>query len=607
MQFRGVIMTIAAAAVLAVSGPGWAVPDAAQSAFAAAGKALAHGDGIAAEAELQRAAKAGASRTELAAAMGDALIDQGALAKARTWLAPGQFSASEAAHGWMMLGKLERLSGNLPQAGQAYDKALQITPLDPLLWVEIGRLRYGGGEQLQAIEAAERALGAAPENPRALEFRAELIRDAQGYAAAIPLYERALEDSGNDLSLLGGYAGVLGEAGRNREMLAVTRHMLELSPKSPRAFFLQAVLAARAGKIELSRALLNRTRGQFDPLPAGQLLQGLLELEAGNADIAANELAVLGDLQPANQRVQLLLARALYASGDYNQLFERFAALAQRSDASPYLLTLLARAHEDQGERAAAAGLLDRAAAASLPRLQPIFERDLPGILRSRFLAAPASPGQAVPYVRSLLNAGEPGAAQQAAAAFLKQRPGSGDALALLGDVELVSGAPVDALAHYRQSAQVRFPDQLMLLMAEAYAKLGQGNVAQPLVAHYLIAFPGSRLAARMVGNHAALSRDWDTALLLLESLRARGGNRDFRLLADLSLAQLRSGAEDDALATARRAWALQPASAVSALALAMALTGSGQDLAQARQLLDQARRIGGDSPLLSETAARLR
>ena len=53
-------------------------------------------------------------------------------------------------------------------------------PRDPLVWVEIGRLRYAGGEQVQAIAASARALEIGPDNIRALEFRAQLLRDAQG-------------------------------------------------------------------------------------------------------------------------------------------------------------------------------------------------------------------------------------------------------------------------------------------------------------------------------------------------------------------------------------------------------------------------------------------
>lgn len=435
------------------------MPDAAQTRFAAANSALSRGDGIAAEAELHRALLAGASQPELAAAMGEALIDQSAFDQDRTWLAPVQFAPSEAARGWRMLGTLERLSGNLAQAGMAHDRALLIAPNEPLLWVEIGRMRYSGGEHLQA-----------------------------------------------------------------------------------------------------ARGLLDRIPHRPDAPASQMLLQGLLDLEAGNANLAADELGILADRQPANQRVQLLLARALYVAGDYDQLFTRFAGLAQRTDASPYLLTLLGRAYEDQGNRVAAAPLLDRAATLAPPALGSIFEPDSPGTLAPSFAAAPAAAGQAAHYVRSLLNAHNHTSAWQAANRFLQLRPGSSEALALMGDVELVSGRPNDALAHYQRSALVRFPDLLLLLrMCEAYDYFGQASAAEPVVGEYLAAFPNSRLAARVMAHRAELGSDWPTAVRLLAGLRTRGGNRDVRLLTDLSQAQRRSGDTPAALASAQRAWDCSP------------------------------------------------
>ena len=431
-----------------------------------------------------------------------------------------------------------------------------------------------------------------------------MVRDAQGYAAAIALYQRALRISGNDLGLLGGYAGVLGEAGRTKEMLAVTRHMLDLAPRNPRALYLQAVLAARAGQIDLARSLLDRIPHRPDAPASEMLLQGLLELEAGNTNLAADELAVLADHQPANQRVQLLLARALYAAGDYNQLFTRFASLAQRTDASPYLLTLLGRAYEDQGNRVAAAPLLDRATTVAPPAIQPIFEPDSPGTLGPRFAADPASAGQAALYVRSLLNVQNQTAAAQAANRFLQLRPGSGEALALLGDVELVSGRAGDALAHYQRAAQVRFPDLLLLRMCEAYDRLGQVRAAETVVGEYLAAFPHSHLAARLAARQAELRGDWRTSLLLLANLRSRGDNRDVRLLTDLSQAQQRSGDTPAALASALRAWNLQPSNPIAAEALGRALNAAGKNTAGAGQLFEQARRMSLENPSLQAMLA---
>ena len=593
------------ALALTPAAPGAALPDAAKANIAAANTALARGDGIAAEVQLQRAQSAGATRPEVAAAMGEAMLDQHELAKARAWLGPGQFAKGTEAQGWRLRGLLERMDGNLAAAGQAFDKAMVANPKDPLLWVEIGRLRYVGGEHLQAIDAAHNALVLGPQNPRALEFQAELTRDAYGYAAALPLYEQALEQAPNDAALLSGYAGALGEAGRSADMLTASRRLIARTG-DPHGYFFQAVLAARAGDLELARAMLNRTDGKLASTPAGQLVAGVLELEAGNANAAIRALAPLADAQPANQRVQLLLARALYEAGEYGELYARYGDLALRADAPPYLLTVLARALEDQGNRTAAAPLLDRAAAASLAPLLPIAERDGPGAFAGRANAAPAALGAVVPYVRSLLAAGDGAGARRVAGRFVQLRPGSADAQGLLGDVELIAGSGGAALDHYLLSSRVRFPDQLLLRIGTAFDRAGQSAMAQPLVGQYLIAFPGSRLAARIAANQAALVGDWPRARALLENLRQRGGNRDFRLLADLSFARLKSGDPAGALEAAQRAWVLQPASPVAAQAYGMALAELGRDPLQARQLLELAKRSGGDNPMLVAARKKL-
>ncbi len=605
MSARRGIAAITLSAMLTLAAPGAALPDAAKNYMVAADKALARGDGIAAEAQLQRALSAGATRPEVAAAMGEAMLDQHDLAKARAWLGPGQFAKGTQAQGWRLLGLLERMDGNLAAAGKAFDHAMEANPKDPLLWVEIGRLRYVGGEQLQAIDAAHNALVADPQNPRALEFQAELTRDAFGYAAALPLYEQALEQAPGDTALLSGYAAALGEAGRSADMLTVSRRLIARSG-DPHGFFFQAVLAARAGDLELARAMLNRTGGKLADTPAGQLVAGVLELEAGNANAAIRALTPLADAQPANQRVQLLLARALYEAGEYGQLYARYGDLALRSDASPYLLTVLARALEDQGNRAAAAPLLDRAAAASLAPLLPIAGGEGPNAFAGRANAAPASLGAVVPYVRSLLAAGDVAGARRVAGRFVELRPGSSDAQGLLGDVELIAGNGGAALDHYLLSSKVRFPDQLLLRIGVAFERQGRGAMAQPLVVQYLGAFPGSRLAARIAANQAALLGDWATTRALLENLRLRGGNRDFRLLADLSFARMKSGDLAGALEAAQRSWVLQPASPVAAQAYGMALVELGRDPLQARQLLELAKRSGGDNPMLAAARKKL-
>ncbi|HEX4848126.1 MAG TPA: hypothetical protein VFV30_08275, partial [Novosphingobium sp.] len=408
--------------------------------------ALDRADGIAAEAELAKALRQGAPRNAIAAPMGEALLIQGRNARAREWLGGGTFAKGDEAYGWRMLGLLERREGNLAAAGKAYDRALGFTPDDPRLWVDIGRLRYVGGEHLLAIEASERALAKGGEDIRALEFRAELLRDSQGWAVALPLYAQAVDLAPNDLGLLAGYAATLGEAGQLRQMLAVTRKMLAIAPRNPQAWYLQAVLAARAGKVDLARAMLNRAGQRLKSVPAAQLLEAALELEAGNAEVAVGLLEELDRDQPANHRVQMLLARAYLDAGANDALFGRFEIALRRDDTPPYLLAIMARAHEQRGDRIAAAALLDRVAAARAVPLAGIVPSARPGDAAAQWNANPAVSGNAVALVRQLLSRGEIEPAGRVAERMQQLRPGSVDALGLAGDLDLVRANPASAI-----------------------------------------------------------------------------------------------------------------------------------------------------------------
>lgn len=600
---RGALALVLA---IAVAGPGMAGPTLQDSLVHDAHVALARGDGIAAEVALRKAMDAGAPRDGVAARMGEAYLDQGDLAKAREWLGPARFTPAEAPHGLRMLGRLAMAEHDLAAAGHAYDRALALTPDDSRLWVDIARLRYVGGEQMQAAAAADQAVRLNPGNVRALEFRGLLLRDRYGLVAALPWFEAGLQRRADDLPLLGEYAATLGELGRAREMLTITRRMIELDPHNPRAFYLQAVLAARAGNGPLARTLLAKAGKGIAALPAALLLQGVLELEAGNTQLAVALFDRLARAQPQNRRVQALLARALYRSGDLRQLLARFAAEAARPDASPYLLTLLGRAHEDLGERDLAAPLLDRAAQGGGPTIQPVAEDAPLGVLSLRYADAPGEAAAAVPYVRQLLAGGQLVAAAEVAERVRGLAPGSGDAQALAGDLRLARGDLAGAVECYRLAASVRLSDDLLLRLVSAYVRAGARGDAAALVDGVLAGNPRNQTALRLAGGFAAEAGDWARAARLLGWLADGPAARDARVHSDLALARWRGGDPHGARRSAERSYRLQRASAVGAQAWGMTLAPSRAEAALARALLAKARSMGGDNPMLQQSEARL-
>ena len=568
------IVPLIAAGLLVLAGAGAATPSPKAAALIAKARdAIALGDGLGAELHLKSALAAGATHDDVAARMGEAFIYQGKRDKAREWLAPGHFAPDEAAHGFHLLGLLEHGENNLSAATRAYDKAIALAPKAVSLWVDVGYLRYASGEHIKAIEAADLALSLDPNNVRALEFRGLIVRDQYGLAAALPWLEAALVQAPQDRSVLREYAATLGDLGRTEEMLAASRRLLTRDARNARGLLLQAQLASRAGDNSLARSLLNKTGNQLDNLPGKMLLTGILELRTHNNLLAIETLDRLADRQPANAQVQELLASATYASGDFKGVVRRFAPLAGRSDASPYLMTVVARAHEVLGQRDLAVPFLERAARS--------IERP--------FTAVPENQP-----VGSLLAARNFGGAEATAERMRAAAPGSADAQALAGDVQLLLGRGAAAAERYRLASRVRLPDSLLQRMVAAMVMVGQERDAEVLVESYLVQSPSSPVAMRLAASLAAGQGDWARAQQLLEYLRDNGSARDVRLLADLSQVQLKVGDTEAAEATARLAYRLQPSNPLAARAWGNCLAALKQRPDDARALIEKAKSLGG-------------
>jgi predicted Zn-dependent protease len=557
-----------AAALLAAPGVAGQSADVAEQVLKADAD-LARGDGIAAEVRLKQALARGADRTQVAALMGEALIDQRKPEQAKRWLAAGQFSPQTAARGFRALAHLERLAGNLPGAGHALDQAKAIAPGDASLWVEIASLRYAGGEHQAADEAADHALSLDPRDVRALVFKGMLVRDRFGLTASLPWFETALTVNPGDMQVLGEYAATLGDLGRAREMLVATRRMITIDAADPRAFYLQAVLAARAGNVGLARRLMTLTKGRLKDQPGAMLLTGALEMQAGNLATATDILERLVARQPANVRARHLLARAISLGGNDSQVIARFSDAAARGDASPYLLTLVARAYENLGQRDLAAPLLERAASDYTRAIAPVV------------------PGSDVGVA---IASGNASAALTQTAQWVAENPGNSVYQSLAGDAELAMGRPAAALEHYRSAARVRTTASLLIRMSAALEAAGKGEEAAELVEARLVQDPANGVVVRLAAAVARQRREWPRVVVLLEHLRANGQERDVHLLLDLAFARMVAGDRQGALAEAREAWRLQRSSRYVAQVYGTALKLAGKDGPTSRSLLAKAR-----------------
>jgi len=408
-------------------------------------------------------------------------------------------------------------AGNLPEAGRFYDEARLLEPENPGLWVDIARLRFRGGEHLTAIEAADFALQLDPSYAPAILMRAQLVRDAHGLAESLVWFEAAAAADPQNPEVLAEYAATLGDLGRYADMLRVIRELAGFSTRTDQVHFQQAVLAARGEDPVLASTLLTRSGLSGQKVPAAMMLDAIVNMQQGNYDTAAELLEELAQRQPGNMRVSELLARALWLGGRDREIIDRFAGQAQSAQASPYLIMLVARAHERRGDRALALPLIERAQEAQEASVYTLDDS--------------ASLPPATSQVRQLVSAGNNAAARRFAAGLVERLPQSGDVHALAGDAALSSGDAERALELYEVSSRVRRSWPLTRKIVEAYGAYGDEGAADVLLTRYIAGDPHNTDALLLLAKRSALREDWLRAQVLLDRAIALGAGNDLEVL----------------------------------------------------------------------------
>lgn len=563
----------------------------------AARAALAMGDGGAADAALGRARDTGFDMRRLRQMAGEARLLQGD--------AEGAIREADAAApryaGYAQRVKAQALAalGNPAAAVENFDAAIAADPANASLWTDFGRFRQSIGDVQGAIAAADRALAIDANDTTALLLRARLVRDQFGLVASLPWFEGALQRDPDDYDALIDYAATLGDVGRAGDMLAMTRRALAVRPGAPQAMYLLSVLAARAGNTDLARGLMQRTGDTLAGMPGPLLLGATLDIDAGGYQQAVTKLRNLIGIQPMNLPARRLLGLALIKAGAPRDALDVLRPIALRGDADSYTLTLAARAFEAVGDRVLAAEMLDRASIPARADATSFQADDTVATLSAIAGGDPAGePTTAVPLIRGLLDDGDGGRALVRAQAVASANPGSPGAALVLGDTLTALGRGGQAVAAYRRAADLRFDQGTMLRLTSALELAGDPAGASGVLALFLDQNPRNVAALRLAAHWQIAAGDYDAAIDTLEGLRARIGDRDAALLAELALAYDGKGVDAPARSFAAAAYALAPANAAAADAYGWTLFGAG-DEDGALQLTQKAVTIAPGNPIL--------
>ncbi len=555
------------------------------------------GDGVAAQTAINRAQGAGMATERLNHLLAHALLLQGqpkrAIELAAESIVAPRFHGYAARVRALALSQME----DYRSAGAAFDDAIALLPNSSELWTAVARFRFAMGNVTGATDAIARAVALRPTNVDALVLMGDLVRGNYGLLAAIPWFQRAVEVDSNNMIALRELAATQGDAGQTIAMLQTTRAMLVISPNNADAFFLQAVLAARAKKYDVARSILYRTKGVLDEVPAVMLLNAALELQAGNAESAVAILEDIVNDQPGNIKAQRLLGAALWRAGDSNATIATLRRVANREDADSYVLSVIGRAYEAQGDRDTAANYLNRAA-------QPVKGESMPfemtGDLQ-RLARASVGPSDnaenAVPYINKLVLEGRAGEALDQAQRLRRQNPGAPGAHMLVGDALMAQNRFRDAVEAYRVAASIRFNEPVAMRFIEALIRSGDDAAALHVLDLYLSQNPRSVPGLLLAADHFLATADWDNAIKVLEGLRLRLGNRDASVLAHLGWAWFNKGEVDKAISNTAAAYGMSPANAAIADAYGWVLFRSGRNREGGAALLEKAVATSPDHP----------
>lgn len=543
-------------------------------------------EGVAAEGALNRAVATGFAPDRLYQLFADAWLMQGdpdrALAEAARAL------PRYAGYATRVRARALAAKGDVPAATAALQGLIVRNPRNAWANADLAAVRFNAGDVLGAGAAAERAVGIDPANLPALVIEGRVVRSRYGLVAALPWFRKALSRDAFYHPALIDFAATLGDAGDHAEMLDATRRALAARPGSQPALYLQAVLAARAGKRDLARAMLDKIGDGGLAMPGVVLLTGLIAYADGQYEQAVASFREIVGRQPMNLVGRRMLGAALLRSGDARGALDVLRPLALRPDADSYTLGLVGRAFEALGERDWAARFLDRAARPALVDPKPFESDNGVATLANAVSAAPGDPKVAVAYIRGLVQAGDAAGAYAQARAIAAVSPGAPEAQLLAGDVLASVGRYDAALADYRRAADLRFDAPTLLRLAEASDRSGQRAVGANALALYLSQNPQSVVARRALANLQLGVRDWQAAIDTLEGLRDAVGSRDALLLAQLGYAYTGAGDPRTGLVYARAAYGMTPMNPAVCDAYGWALYEGG-NTAAALQLLRKA------------------
>lgn len=335
------------------------------------GKALLHnGDVVAAEVAFNEAIRLGVNRAEVVVPMAQAYLAQGKqkLVLDQPLFAVAGLPPEVQAQVWLLRAAASADLGDLRSALKSVEEARVLNPRSAASWLAEVGIRIRAKQFKEADAAAAQALELTPESADAWYQKGSVAHVSGNLTLTLDAYNKALLLEPKHVEARVARAGIYMDLNRLPEAQTDVDSLRSSAPQEPRAAYLQALLAERAGQPAAAQKALKDLVTLIDPVPLEfiryrpqlLMLNGLAHFGLNEPEKAKQYLEEFQKAQ-ANTPVAKLLAQIYLTESNTNRAVDLLEDYLRAHPADSQAMMLLGSALMSKGQHARATALMQQA------------------------------------------------------------------------------------------------------------------------------------------------------------------------------------------------------------------------------------------------------
>ena len=432
---------------------------------------LQNGDVVAAEVAFNEALRLGVNRAEVVVPLGQAYLAQGKqkLVLDQALFAVAGLPPEVQAPVWLLKAAASADMGDLRTALKSVEEARVINPRSANTWLAEVGIRIRGKQLREAGAAVQQALELSPNSAEAWYQKGAVAHVSGNLTLTLEAYNKALLLEPKHVEARVARAGIYLDLNRLPEAQADVDMLRRTAEREPRAAYMQALLAERAGKPAVAQKSLKDLVSLIDPVPLDfiryrpqlLMLNGLAHYGLNEPEKAKQYLEEFQKAQGSTP-VAKLLAQIYLTEGNTERAISLLEAYIKTSPNDGQAMTLLASALMAKGQHARAATLMQQALQAQdKPEFRTVLGISLirsgqmgTGMaeLEAAFKKDPRQTQAATALLGLYLRSNQAAKAVTLAETLVKQQPGNAGFHNLLGMAKGQSGNVAGAKAAFEQA-----------------------------------------------------------------------------------------------------------------------------------------------------------